>query len=168
MFDTSALREAYRALLEAAATVADSDRTVPPAPGEWDADRILAHVSLITAATIATAARVTAGEHARYDNRVALDTWTIDRVIERAGGQRDLCERLRHQAEILCGFGSAALSGPELDTLVPTRLLSAGTLLVDQPLPLRDLFQGLIDEEIPGHTRQLLALLPERAAEVAR
>jgi len=33
-------------------------------------------------------------------------------------------------------------------------------LLVDQPLPLRDLITGLAEAELPGHAQQLLALLP--------
>jgi hypothetical protein len=44
---------------------------------------------------------------------------------------------------------------------VPTLLVSNGTLLVDQPLPLRDLVTGLAQTELPGHTTQLLALLPD-------
>jgi hypothetical protein len=52
------------------------------------------------------------------------------------------------------------LSEAELDTPVPSLLLSHGTALVDQPVPLRDLLTGLADVELPGHTRQLLALLP--------
>jgi hypothetical protein len=31
-------------------------------------------------------------------------------------------------------------------------------------VPLRDLITGLAEVELPGHTRQLLALLPEGAA----
>ena len=53
------------------------------------------------------------------------------------------------------------LSEAELDTLVPTLLLSNGTVLVDQPMPLRDLVTGLAEAELPGHTKQLLALLPD-------
>jgi hypothetical protein len=44
---------------------------------------------------------------------------------------------------------------------VPTLLLSHDTLLVDQPVPLRDLITGLAEVELPGHTKQLLALLPD-------
>ena len=60
------------------------------------------------------------------------------------------------------------LAGPtlteaELDTLVPTRLVSKDTILVDQPLPMRDIITGLADVEIPGHAAQLRALLPEEA-----
>ncbi|MFF0869136.1 hypothetical protein ACIBK9_25790 [Nonomuraea sp. NPDC050227] len=42
---------------------------------------------------------------------------------------------------------------------MPTLLLSNGTVLVDQAVPLRDLLTGLADVELPAHTAQLLALL---------
>ncbi|MFC8618016.1 hypothetical protein ACFT9M_16595 [Micromonospora purpureochromogenes] len=158
--DATPLQDAYRALLEAAATVAGSGGTSPDPPaGEWNADQILAHVALVTAATIAAASAVTAGANTTYDNRMALDTWTIQRVITLAGGNAGLRERIRSQGDALCALGPG-LSEAELDTPVPTLLLSNGTILVDQPLPLRDLITGLADVELPGHTQQLLALLP--------
>ncbi len=46
---------------------------------------------------------------------------------------------------------------------MPTLLLSHGTVLVDQPLPLRDIVTGLAEVELPGHTKQLLTLLPDSA-----
>ena len=168
--DTIPLRDAYGALLDAAATVADSGdpSPVPPA-GEWNADQILAHVSIINAATIAAVSAIASGTHTTYDNRLALDTWTIERLITLAGGNAGLRDRIRRQADALCTLGGPALSDAELDTPVPTRLLSKDTLLVDQPMPLRDLITGLAEAELPGHTRQLLALLPSGAgAEVAR
>jgi hypothetical protein len=164
MLDTTAMREAYDAILEASVTVAGTAHLRTPPPGEWNADRILAHVCLVTAGTIAAAAAVAAGEHTTHDNRHALDTWTIDRAAERAGGFSGLRERLRRQAEILCGFGGPALSDSELDSPVLFLGLSAGALLTDAVVPLRGLFEGLADIEIPNHTRQLLALLPEGAA----
>lgn len=97
-----------------------------------------------------------AGANTTYDNRTALDTWTLARVITRAGGNTGLRQRIRRQGEALCALGG--LSDAELDTLVPTLLLSNGDVLVDQPLPLRDLITGLAEAELPGHTKQLLAL----------
>ena len=158
--DTARLRDAYRALLEAAATVADSSDTSPPPAGEWNADQILAHVAIVTATTIAAASCVASGSNTTYDNRIAQDTWTIDRVIAHAGGNTGLRERIRLQGEALCTLGGPALSEAELDTLVPTLLLSHDKVLVDQPVQLRDLIMGLADAELPGHTQQLLALLP--------
>ncbi|WP_317441547.1 hypothetical protein [Streptomyces collinus] len=162
--DTTPLRDAYRALLDAAATVAGSagPDLVPP-PGEWDADQILAHVSLVTAATLAAVSAVASGARTTYDNRLALDTWTIGRTVALAGGNAGLRERVRLQGDALCTLGGPALGESELDTPVPTVLLSHGTLLVDQPLSLRDLLTGLAETELPGHTKQLLALLPDGA-----
>lgn len=162
--DTTPLRDAYRALLDAAATVADSGDTSPvPPTGEWNADQILAHVAIINATTITTVSSAATGATATYDNRIALDTWTIDRVIALAGGNTGLRDRIGLQGDALCALGGPMLSEAELDTLVPTLLLSNDTVLVDQPVPLRDLITGLAEVELPGHTKQLLALLPQGA-----
>ncbi|MPZ28174.1 MAG: hypothetical protein GEV12_17640 [Micromonosporaceae bacterium] len=162
MTDTTPLRDAYRALLDAAATVADSGDPSPvPPPGEWNADQILAHVSIVNAITIAAACAVASGANTTYDNRIAHDTWTIERIIARAGGNLGLRDRIRVQADALCALGGQALSEAELDVLVPTLLLSNDTLQVDQQVPLRDLIAGLAEAELPGHAKQLLSLLPE-------
>lgn len=160
--DTTQLRDAYRALLAAAARVADADDPNSVSPvGEWNADQILAHITLVNAATIVAVSAVAAGTNATYDNRVALDTWTIERVLALAGGNTGLRERIHVQSDALCALSGHMLSPVELDTLVPTRLLSGGTVLVDEPVPLRDLVTGLAEVELPGHTEQLLSLLPK-------
>ncbi|MFF3911721.1 hypothetical protein ACFYZJ_38680 [Streptomyces sp. NPDC001848] len=52
---------------------------------------------------------------------------------------------------------------------MPARLLSNDALLVDQPMSLRDIVTGLAEAELPGHTKQLLALLHDRpVAEATR
>jgi hypothetical protein len=164
MLDTAPLRDAYRALLDAAAAVANPDHPSPGSPaGEWNADQVLAHVAIVTAATIATASCVASGTNATYDNRMALDTWTIERLIARAGGQAGLRDRIRRHGDCLCALGGPALSEAELDTLVPTLLVSNGTVLVDQLVPLRELMTGLAEVELPTHTQQLLSLLPDLA-----
>jgi hypothetical protein len=160
MVDTAPLREAYGALLDAAATVADLDGAGIPAPpdGEWNADQILAHVAVLNATTIATVCAISSGAPATYDNRTAHDPWTIERVIALAGGNAGLRERVRLQGDALCGLGGVALSEVELDAQVPALLLSHGVVQVERPLPLRALLAGLAEMELPGHTEQLLAL----------
>ncbi len=164
MLDTAPPRDACSGLLEAAATVADADTTVAAPAGEWNADQILAHVAIVNAATITAAYAIASGTHTTYDNRIALDTWTINHVIELAGGNTGLRERIRQQTDVLCALTEPVLSETELDTPVPTRLLSNDTVLVDQLVPLRDLITGLADAELPGHAQQLLALLPNRGS----
>lgn len=46
---------------------------------------------------------------------------------------------------------------------VPTLLVSAGSVLVDQPLPLQALLQGLAEDHLPRHTQQLRALSADAA-----
>ncbi|MGW6140386.1 hypothetical protein ACWFRM_37225 [Streptomyces sp. NPDC055144] len=166
MVDTISLRDAYRTLLDAASTVAGSGDTSPvPPTGEWNADQILAHVAIVNATTIATVSAASTGAPTTYDTRTAHDIWTIEHVIALAGGNAGLRERIRLQADALCALGGPMLSETELDTPVPALLLSHDKVLVNQPLALRDLITGLTDAELPGHTRQLLALLPQPAAD---
>ncbi|PPJ25447.1 hypothetical protein C5E45_25465 [Nocardia nova] len=89
--------------------------------------------------------RCVVGEGGAHQNGVALGQWGT-------------C-----QGEALCALAEHALDDTELDTLVPPLLLSAGAVLVDELVPLRDLIAGLADVELPGHTTQLLALLPDTA-----
>lgn len=81
--DTTALDKAYADLLDAADTVGGGDA---PPPGEWNAGQVLAHVVLVTAATVVTASTLAAGVVATYDNRLAQDTWTLDHLIAITGG----------------------------------------------------------------------------------
>jgi hypothetical protein len=159
--DTTRLRDAFRPLLDAAATVAEADPAPTPPAGEWNAEQILAHVAVINAATISTLSAITSGTPSTYDNRVAQDAWTLARLIEVAGGNEGLRERIRTQGEALCALAGPILRETELATLVPTRLVSKDTILVDQPIPLRDIITGLADVELPGHAAQLRALLSE-------
>ena len=106
---------------------------------------------------------VAAGGQATFDNRLSLDPWSLSRVIQRAGDRAHLCERIRVQGEALCALAEQ-LGDDDLDRPVPTLLLSGGTLLLDQPVSLRDLIAGLAGDHLPRHTQQLLALLPQPAA----
>ncbi|MCY7401631.1 MAG: hypothetical protein LH477_11900 [Nocardioides sp.] len=160
--DTTRLRDGYTTLLDAAAHVAQrADDTPTPPDGGWDADRILAHIALVDAATLVTVATLASGAGATYDNRLSHQDWTTSRVRARAGGNTGLQDRIRRQGEALCALG-AALSEAELDTAVPTLLLSDGEVLVDRPVPLRAILGGLAEDHLPRHTEQLLALLPNR------
>lgn len=156
--DTTTLHAAYRALLDAAATLAVCGDTGDAPAGQWNAEQILAHITLVDAATLAAGYCVAAGSNATFDNRASLDAWSIERAITRAGGSAGLQERLRLQGQALCALGDQILGESELDSLAPTLLLSAGTLVFDQPVALRALITGLAEDHLPRHTAQLNAL----------
>jgi hypothetical protein len=67
------------------------------------------------------------------DNRIAHDTWTIERVIALAGGNAGLRDRIRLQGDALCALGGPMLSEAELDTpgdlLGRRRVFIAGLVL---------------------------------------
>ncbi|MFI5713682.1 hypothetical protein [Kribbella sp. NPDC051620] len=162
--DSTTVQEAFGALLDVAGTVAAAgDAVVTPAAGEWNAEQVLAHVAIVNATTIAAAASIAAGTVTAYDNRIAHDPWTLEHVIAVSGGMAGLQERIRRQGVALCTFDDDGLSEIELDTLVPTLLVSHDAVQVNQSLPLRVLLNGLLDSELPGHTQQLLDLLPNSA-----
>jgi hypothetical protein len=73
------------------------------------------------------------------------------------GGKAGLVDRIRQQASVLSTL-AAGLSEAELNVPIPTLLISHDSLLVDQPVPLRGLIEGLITTELPGHADQLRAL----------
>jgi len=160
--DSTPLRLAYAALLEAAETVAQAGTDTAPPPGEWNADQLLAHIVSVDAGILAAACSVAAGGHATYDNRLSLDLWNLARISERAGDQARLRQRIGVQGEALCALAEQ-LSEDELTQPIPTLLMSGGTLVVDQPVPLGDLIAGLAADHLPRHARQLLALLPQDA-----
>jgi hypothetical protein len=156
---TTALRDGYDDLLDAATTVAGTNLELSSPPEGWNAEQILAHIVLVNAATISAASSAASGAIATYDNRLAQDTWTIERVISLAGGSEGLRNRIRLQADALCLI-VAGLKEIELDTPFPTLLLSNDALLVDDRVPLRSLIEGLANTELPGHAAQLRSLLP--------
>ena len=155
--DTTALRRAYDGLLD---TAADPDLR-PAGDGGWNADQVLAHVLSVDATVTAAALGVVAGARPVFDNRVCLDPWNLDRIIAGHGGRRALIDAVRLQAGILCDVADR-LDDRSAAVLVPAFLMSDGALLVDQPVPLGGLVEGLAQDHVPGHTRQLLGLrLPE-------
>ena len=161
--DSTSLRMAYAGVLDAAETVAAASTDPTPAPGEWDASQLLAHLISVDAGILAVACSVAAGGQATFDNRLSLDSWNLARIRQRIGDQAQLRQRIRVQGEALCALAEQ-LSEDELGQPIPTLLLSGDTLQVNQPVSLRNLISGLADDHLPRHTRQLLGLLPQDAA----
>ena len=157
--NSTPLRTAYDNLLDAAEHVAALNTHVDVPPGEWDAEQQLAHLIAVDAGILSVVSTIAAGAHATFDNRLSLDTHNLARISQRAGGRTPMMKRVRAQGQALCEI-LEHLSDDELDQPVPTLLMSSDVLLVDQPLSLRDLLDGIATDHLPRHTQQLLALMP--------
>ncbi|MFD9353392.1 hypothetical protein [Streptomyces sp. NPDC060031] len=151
--DTTALRSAYDTLLEVAALPGLGDA----ADGGWNADRILAHLLSVDASIAAAALGVVSGSRPAFDNRISLDAWNLDRIIAEHSGRADLIDHVRRQAAVLCDIADQ-LRAEAASTLVPSLILSNGSLVLDQPIPLAGLIDGLAEDHVPKHAQQLLAL----------
>ncbi|MCB8904608.1 MULTISPECIES: hypothetical protein [unclassified Streptomyces] len=151
--DTTALRGAYDRLLDAAAIpgLGEAD------DGGWNADRILAHLLSVDASIAAVAMGVVAGSRPTFDNRVSLDRWNLDRIIAEHTGRADLIDHVRSQVAVLCDIADQ-LNEEAASVLVPSLLLSNDALVLDQPIPLASLIDGLAEDHVPVHTQQLLDL----------
>ncbi|MDQ0774812.1 hypothetical protein QF026_003278 [Streptomyces aurantiacus] len=154
--DTTALRSAYDRLLDAAA-LPDTGDAGDAGDRGWNADQILAHLLSLDASIAAVALGVVAGSRPTFDNRISLDTWNLDRIIAEHSGRADLIDHVRSQATVLCDIADR-LSGETASVLVPSLLLSNDALVLDQPVPLAGLIDGLAEDHVPVHTRQLLDL----------
>lgn len=148
--DTTGLRAAYDTLFDVAATPGLGE----PADGGWNADRILAHLLSVDAAVGAVALAVTSGARPAFDNRVCLDTANLDRIVAEHGDRANLMSRLRSQAAVLCGL-VGQLGDRTAEVLVPVLLVSNDEVVLDEPIPLGALVDGLAEDHIPRHTQQL-------------
>ncbi|KUO14662.1 hypothetical protein [Streptomyces dysideae] len=151
--DTTELHSAYDRLLDAAAVPGLGDA----ADGGWNADQILAHILSVDASVAAVALGVVAGSRPTFDNRICLDTWNLGRIIAEHSDRAELIDHVRGQATILCDIADQ-LSEQAAAVLVPSLLLSHDALVLDQPVPLAGLVDGLAEDHVPAHTRQLLEL----------
>ncbi|RDI25630.1 hypothetical protein [Lentzea flaviverrucosa] len=153
--DTTALRSAYEKFLD----VAEAPDLGEAADGGWNADQVLAHVLSVDAATAAVALGVAAGARPTFDNRISLDHWNLDRIIAEHSGRAGLITHVRQQAAVLCDVADQ-LSDRAAAVLVPSLLMSGGELLLDQPVALGALVNGLAENHVPVHMRQLADLRP--------
>ena len=151
--DVRALRQAHEDFLE----VAKAGGFGPPPPGEWDAERLLAHVAAADAAIASAALAVAAGQRPAYDNRPSLDEWNLRRIVAEAGGLDGLIELVRERGRLLCEV-AATLSESAGTVRINVLIISNDELVVDEPWPLADLIAGVGTIHLPRHGRQLARL----------
>ncbi len=151
--DTTKLRAAYSGLLEAAAHPDLGDA----ADGGWNVDQILAHLVSVDSSIAAVALGVISGARPTFDNRICLDPWNLERIIAAHSGRAALLDQVARQSALLCDIADH-LSHDDASVQVPCLLVSNDALVVDQPIPLSALVDGLADDHVPVHTRQVLEL----------
>ncbi|MGW0494583.1 hypothetical protein ACWD0Z_03870 [Streptomyces sp. NPDC003007] len=98
-----------------------------------------------------------AGSRPTFDNRISLDPWNPNRIIAEHADRADLIEHVRDQATVLCDIADR-LSEQDASVPVPSLLVSHSELVLDQEVPLAGLIDGLAEDHVPRHTRQLLDL----------
>lgn len=153
MIDVAALQAAHDDFL----TAAKDGGFGPPPAGEWDAERLLAHVALTDAHIAATALAILAGERPGYDNRVTLDEWNLSGVVERAGGLSSMIDFLRRQGRLFCDV-AAELPEPVLSVQLPVLIVSGDAVVIDEPRTLETLVAGVGRTHLPLHAQQLASL----------
>jgi hypothetical protein len=148
--DVTSLRQAHDDFLAAA----QAGGFGPPPAGEWDADRILAHVALGDISGAAVALAVAAGQRPVYDNRPSLDEWNLQRVMHEAAVADGMASLVHRYGELLCDI-AAGLTERELEVSVPVLIISNDQVVVDEPWPLRSLLSGFGKIHLPRHAEQL-------------
>lgn len=83
--------------------------------------------------------------------------WNLDRIVADHSGRADLIGHVRSQATILCDIADQ-LSGHASSVLIPAILFSNDALVLDQPISLAGLIDGLAEDHVPVDTQQLLDL----------
>lgn len=137
--------------------VAEDGGFGPPPAGEWDAERILAHIASALASGTAAALAIASGQRLVYDNRVSLDEWNLQRIVAEAGGLAGLVELVRRYGDLLCEVATG-LTERERDVSLDVLIVSKDQLLVDQPRPIGSLLAGLCQNHLPPHADQLRGL----------
>lgn len=144
------LRDAYARLVE----VAEDDGFAAPAPGEWRAELILAHVIASTRMIAAAAAELLAGRTPVLDNRPTQSVAYLEAIAGAAESWEELVREVERTGRELLTL-AARLEEAELTVQVPAIFVDGGVIRVQRPIPFRTL---VAPTHIEGHTEQLRSL----------
>jgi hypothetical protein len=86
-----------------------------------------------------------------------LDRWNLGRICAVAGGLDALIDLVDRRGQLLCRVAEE-LTDAELDVTVPTLIVSNDEVVLDGPLTVRNLIEGLGQVHLPRHAEQLAAL----------
>ncbi len=152
MTEQRSLQDAYAPL--AAAMRADGFGR-PVDPEAWPAELIAAHIILTNDLLTDAARSVVSGEVPVYDNRPAHDGDRLREVLVRTGALSELAHEVERSASDLQA-AYEQLSADQRKTLLRTRLVHNGAVVVDEPRPIGATIQHSVTDHAPVHLRQLL------------
>jgi len=132
-----------------------------PAPGQWSAEQIAAHVARNHEALIEVSEAVLRGDQVCYDNREVTRDRVLDAYVTAHGGLAGLGDRLAVTVTALREL-VAALAETGM-TAVPVRIQDGADVVVHQPMPWIKVLEIDRDEHVPRHLAQLRALRPAEA-----
>lgn len=104
------------------------------AEGEWDADRVIAHVTLNDAAILAVCQSLVHGSPITFENRTCQDPAVLTAWVDACGTRDELIVRCRHMATQTMA-ALRRLTPEQRATEVHCRLAHDGTIVLDGPRP---------------------------------
>jgi hypothetical protein len=156
--DAAELRQAYEVLLAEAETGGFG----PPAPGEWSAEQVVAHVAANDELLVeATEAVIAGSPYVCYDHN-SIHRPQLDALVAECGGMAGLVARVRGSSHRLCDL--VGRLGPHSATSVDTNIRDGDEIVVNEPLPWGRTLDIHGRVHLPRHTNQLRALRPTGGA----
>jgi len=123
--------------------------------GEWNADQVVAQVSLNDLAMLGVCQALIHRETVRFENMTCQDLDVLAHWIDDCGSMEELIGRGR-QLSSLVVRSLVRLSPEQLDTQVPCRLAHDGQVVLNQPMPWRVVALEIqASKHLPAHTDQL-------------
>lgn len=149
-------RSALEAAYEEFFTEAERGGFGPPPEGEWDADQVIAHVTLNDLAMTAVAHALIHTRTPLFENVICQDRTVLAAHIERFGGDRAALVAEGRRVSAIALAALARLDEGQLAAPVHCRLRHDGQVVLDQTMP-----WGVVADEVqagrhlPAHTGQL-------------
>jgi Mycothiol maleylpyruvate isomerase N-terminal domain len=123
----------------------------------WPAELVAAHVCLNNDLIAGVAEQVVAGEEPSYDNSAVVDEDSLRSFALSTGGLDALADATENSARRL-SRAWAALDDKTGGYMVPARIMHAGSVIRDDPIPVREFIEGNATFHLDMHFGQLMAL----------
>ena len=98
-----------------------------------------------------------AGEEPSYDNSAVVDEDSLRSFARSTGGLDALADATENSARRL-SRGWAALDDKTACYMLPARIMHAGSVIRDDPIPVREFIEGNATFHLDMHFGQLMAL----------